>query len=134
MSVLFFTEIEYSLRHQFFSYFSGTASVVKTLSVYIDGFLNHTVETHLKELYEIDVPYISQYFDVLAFAICVGFSGRMCLHYIFLLNNGSLEKSTVFYQWQKEEYPSRYTIASGALKFRNTYINTARVSTILHGQ
>ncbi|XKL65779.1 hypothetical protein PGB90_009199 [Kerria lacca] len=52
-------------------YIIGTASVVKALSIYIDSYMNNTIETHLREIYEIDVPYLSQYFDVLALLICI---------------------------------------------------------------
>ena len=51
--------------------FSGGASVVKAFSVYCDSFLNYTIQNFLQEAYEINVPYMSQYFDVVAFALSV---------------------------------------------------------------
>lgn len=54
----------------------GTASVVKALSVYLDAFIDHTIEYHLRQIIEFDIPYLAEYFDALAFAICILIAGE----------------------------------------------------------
>ncbi|XP_065215220.1 cationic amino acid transporter 2-like isoform X1 [Planococcus citri] len=71
-------------------YIIGTASVVKALSVYLDDvFFNHIIATELRKIYEIDVPYLSQYFDVFAFLICMVFAVALSfgLKESIILNN-----------------------------------------------
>ena len=49
--------------------------MVKALSVYSDSFTNYTIQNYLQGIYEIQVPYLSQYFDVVAFALSILLAG-----------------------------------------------------------
>lgn len=62
-------------------YLSGAASVLKAVSVHMDSYLNYTIQAHLREVYVINVPYLSSYFDVVAFLLAVILSGTYAKSY-----------------------------------------------------
>ncbi|VVC24804.1 Hypothetical protein CINCED_3A025062 [Cinara cedri] len=60
-------------------YTIGGASVAKGMSLYLDSLGNKTMETFFRSIYEIDLPYLSQYFDFTAMFIVFIFSvGLAC--------------------------------------------------------
>lgn len=69
-----------------FFFFSGGASIAKGMSLYVDALSNKTMETTFRELYEIDSPYLSEYFDFFAMFIVIVFSGKQTESLTFLWN------------------------------------------------
>lgn len=59
-----------------FEYFSGTASVARGYSGYIDSLFNNTMARHLNESTPIHVPSLSTYPDFLAFGITMLLTGK----------------------------------------------------------
>ncbi|XP_015370694.1 PREDICTED: high affinity cationic amino acid transporter 1-like [Diuraphis noxia] len=55
-------------------YTIGGASIARGMSLYIDSLTNKTMETAFRELYEIELPYLSEYFDFFAMFIVIVFS------------------------------------------------------------
>jgi len=55
---------------------AGGASIARGMSLYIDSLTNKTMETAFRELYEIELPYLSEYFDFFAMFIVIVFSGN----------------------------------------------------------
>uniref|UniRef100_A0A2S2Q5I3 Low affinity cationic amino acid transporter 2 n=1 Tax=Sipha flava TaxID=143950 RepID=A0A2S2Q5I3_9HEMI len=58
-------------------YSIGGASIAKGMSLYVDALSNKTMETIFRELYEIDSPYLSEYFDFFAMFIVLVFSAGL---------------------------------------------------------
>jgi len=58
------------------SFYSGGASIARGMSVYIDSLTNKTMETAFRGLYEIELPYLAEYFDFFAMFIVLVFSGN----------------------------------------------------------
>lgn len=46
------------------------------MSLYVDSLTNKTLETTFRGLYEIQAPYLSEYFDFFAMLIVLVFSGK----------------------------------------------------------
>lgn len=57
-------------------FFPGGASIARGMSLYIDSLTNKTMETAFRGLYEIELPYLSEYFDFFAMFIVLLFSGN----------------------------------------------------------
>lgn len=55
---------------------AGGASIARGMSLYIDSLTNKTMETAFRELYQIELPYLSEYFDFFAMFIVIVFSGN----------------------------------------------------------
>ncbi|KAL4089632.1 hypothetical protein QTP88_024642 [Uroleucon formosanum] len=55
-------------------YTIGGASIARGMSLYIDSLTNKTMETAFRGLYEIELPYLSEYFDFFAMFIVLLFS------------------------------------------------------------
>lgn len=62
----------------------GGASIARGMSLYIDSLTNKTMETAFRALYEIDLPYLSEYFDFFAMFIVLVFSGNNNLLYLYI--------------------------------------------------
>jgi len=55
-------------------YTIGAASIARGMSLYIDSLTGKMMETAFRELYEIELPYLSEYFDFFAMFIVIVFS------------------------------------------------------------
>lgn len=56
--------------------YPGAASIARGLSVYVDALTNKTMEAAFRQLYEIKLEYLSEYFDFFAMFIVIVFSGK----------------------------------------------------------
>jgi len=76
---IFYCDYKYEfkmLQNVFKVFFSGGASIARGMSLYIDSLTNKTMETAFRGLYEIELPYLSEYFDFFAMFIVLLFSGN----------------------------------------------------------
>lgn len=104
-------------------YIIGGASVAKGLSLYIDSLTNNSMEGFYRSMLVINSPYLSEYIDLLALAVCliicfglaVGVKESMLLNNILTTVNigivlaviviGSLEADIKNWQLPKESVP-----------------------------
>ncbi|XP_075237226.1 high affinity cationic amino acid transporter 1-like isoform X2 [Lycorma delicatula] len=70
-------------------YVIGGASVARGLSMYLDSLMNGRMEEYFRSVISIKSDFLSEYFDILAFTICVllGFALSVGLKESMILNN-----------------------------------------------
>ncbi|XP_044731652.1 cationic amino acid transporter 3-like [Chrysoperla carnea] len=113
-------------------YVIGTASVARGMSGYVDALANDTMQYHLREIFPMNVDFLSPYPDFFSFGIVllltvllsIGVKESTCLNNIFTLLNiitvcivivaGSANIDFNNWNIQKEDIPPEFADAAGS--------------------